>query len=239
VELAAHLLRKYQFTTTDLYRHYDITGKDCPKMMLEDAPWQAFKQAVERAMSDDPRPPFARGRVTAPDLNVRTGAGTQFTAVERLKFGTLVYPLEESNGWYRIDTNRWVSKNFVEINYNTWLGRVNSRTGANIRSGPGANFPVMDALANGGMTDVSDESGEWLRIGADRWVHKNLIQQVDVRQGRVSGTEDLNVRVGPGTDFRIARRIGNEQSVRILNEQDGWYQLGVSEWAFGKFIKIG
>lgn len=239
VELAAHLLRKYQFTITDLYRHHDITGKDCPKMMLEDAPWQAFKRAVEAEMSDDPRPPFAQGRVTSSELNVRSGAGVQFAPIDRLKFGAVLYVTEEQNGWYRIGLNRWVSKNFVEITYNTWLGRIDSRTGANVRSGPGANFPVMDALANDALTDISAQNGDWMRIAEDRWIHKNLIKPVTVRRGLVTGTEDLNVRTGPGTDFRIVRRVPRQQSLRILNEQDGWYQLGVSEWVFGKFVKIG
>lgn len=38
VELAAHLLNKYNFTVNDLYRHYDITGKLCPMMMIDEAP---------------------------------------------------------------------------------------------------------------------------------------------------------------------------------------------------------
>ena len=36
VELAQYLLNKYNFTINELYRHYDITGKLCPKMMIEE-----------------------------------------------------------------------------------------------------------------------------------------------------------------------------------------------------------
>jgi uncharacterized protein YraI len=238
VELAAKLLRKYQFTTTDLYRHHDITGKDCPKMMIEEAPWQAFKRAVEQAMADDPQPPFAQGRVTPPELNVRTGAAITFPVVERIKQGSTVFLWEELNGWYRIGTNRWVSKNYIETVHSTWLGRIDSRTGANVRGGAGSNFPVMDAYANAALVDIIGQKGEWLQIGEGEWIYKDLIKPVAVRAGEVFGTEDLNVRVGPGTDSRIARRIRKGQRVRVLDEQDGWFRLGVSEWVFGKFIKI-
>jgi N-acetylmuramoyl-L-alanine amidase len=238
VELAAQLLRKYQFTVSDLYRHHDITGKDCPKMMIEDAPWQAFKRAVEQAMLNDPAPPFAQGSVTSPELNVRAGGGPGFPVLERLRQGTLVHLFEEINGWYRIGTGKWVSKNFIQIVHQTWLGRINSRTGANVRSGAGSNFPVMDSLPNTALVHIIGVKDDWMMVGSGRWVHKNLIERVNVRFGTVTGTEDLNIRVGPGTDFRITRRIPKGARVRILDEQDGWYRLSVSEWVFGKFIGL-
>jgi len=95
----------------------------------------------------------------------------------------------------------------------------------------------MDAYANAALVHVIGLQGDWLQIGAGRWIHQSLIKVVPVRFGEVSGTEDLNIRVGPGTDFRIARRIAKGQRVRIIDEQNGWLRLGVSEWVFGKFIQ--
>lgn len=43
VELARSLMAKYDLTTDDIYRHYDITGKDCPKFFLDDRIWEIFK----------------------------------------------------------------------------------------------------------------------------------------------------------------------------------------------------
>ncbi len=50
IELAAHLLKKHSLTIDNLYRHYDITGKNCPKMMLEEEPWSEFKMGVAREL---------------------------------------------------------------------------------------------------------------------------------------------------------------------------------------------
>jgi N-acetylmuramoyl-L-alanine amidase len=47
IQLAAKLLTKYSFTTNDLYRHFDITGKDCPQMLLSESTWNKFKAALE------------------------------------------------------------------------------------------------------------------------------------------------------------------------------------------------
>lgn len=50
VELAAYLLRKHNLTADSLYRHFDITGKECPKMMLEEKAWNAFKVKITNEM---------------------------------------------------------------------------------------------------------------------------------------------------------------------------------------------
>lgn len=238
VDLAAHLLHKYQFSTTDLYRHLDITGKACPQMMLQDAPWNAFKQDVGRALAAIPAARTAQGQVTAPELNVRSGPGTSFPVLEKLKQLQAVDVFEEQNGWLRIGAGRWVSKNFIKIVFQTWLGRVDERTGANIRTGAGSTFPVVDALANTALIDIIGQSGEWLQVGSNRWLHQKLVKPAAVRYGTVIGTSDLNVRIGPGTDNKIARTIPAGARVRVLDEQDGWYRLGVSEWVFGKFVEI-
>lgn len=237
-ELAAHLLHKYQFSLTDLYRHLDITGKACPQMMLTDAPWAAFKREVGRYLAALPDARLAQGRVTASELNVRGGPGTTFSVLTKLAQNQLVDIFEEQNGWLRIGVGRWVSKSFVQTVFQTWLGRIESRTGANVRTGPGTTFPVADAYANGGLLDIIGQTGEWLQIGTNRWAHQSLVLPVAVRYGTVTGTNELNVRVGPDTASRVARAIPQGARVRILDEQDGWYRLGVSEWVFGKFVAV-
>jgi len=46
ISLAAYLLKNHGVTVDNLFRHYDITGKECPRMMLEEKPWNEFKAAV-------------------------------------------------------------------------------------------------------------------------------------------------------------------------------------------------
>lgn len=43
-------------------------------------------------------------RVTASALNVRSGPGTDYEKTDKLSAGTVVEVLEESNGWYKIDS---------------------------------------------------------------------------------------------------------------------------------------
>ena len=53
VELTSFLLKKYKLSIDDLYRHYDITGKDCPKMMINATDWLKFKRRVIEEMRED------------------------------------------------------------------------------------------------------------------------------------------------------------------------------------------
>ena len=46
-ELCAMLLKKYKLTVNDLIRHYDVTGKNCPKYFVEhEDAWNQFKADV-------------------------------------------------------------------------------------------------------------------------------------------------------------------------------------------------
>lgn len=238
VALAAHLLRKYRFTITDLYRHHDITGKDCPKMMLTASAWSKFKTDVAKAMSDDPKPRIAQGRVIAGELNVRTGPGVDNPVVGKLRQGDLADIFEEKNGWLRLGERRWASRNFIETIFHTRLGRVQERTGANVRSGPGTNFPVVDALPNLAFADVIGQQDKWYELGPKRWVHSSLLDFVTIRRGAVAGTDSLNVRSGPGTGFPIVRRFARGASLQIFDEQDGWLLVGNSEWVYKGFVVI-
>ena len=60
---------------------------------------------------------FRTGVVTANRVNIRGGAGSNFTALGQLKKGDRIKVLEKSDGWYRIQpvegTYGWVSKQFL------------------------------------------------------------------------------------------------------------------------------
>ena len=51
VKLTAWLCKKYGLTEEDLIRHYDITGKNCPKYFVENEDaWDEFKSDVGKAI---------------------------------------------------------------------------------------------------------------------------------------------------------------------------------------------
>ena len=47
VQLVAWLSQKFGLDTDDIIRHYDVTGKDCPKYFVENVEaWEQFKKDV-------------------------------------------------------------------------------------------------------------------------------------------------------------------------------------------------
>lgn len=52
VQVVAHLCNKFKLTSKRVYRHYDITGKNCPAPWVKDASlFQAFKTNVDEILS--------------------------------------------------------------------------------------------------------------------------------------------------------------------------------------------
>lgn len=114
--LAAMLLLKHELGIHDLYRHYDITGKDCPKMMLTDAAWDAFKTVVAAEFMRITQAGYQVGRVNVDDLNVRAGAGATHEPLFKLGTDERVLVYEKSAGnWARIGENQWVNAKYLDI----------------------------------------------------------------------------------------------------------------------------
>lgn len=54
VELVAFLCGKFDLTTEDVIRHYDVTGKECPKYFVDhEDEWQAFKENVAKYIQEN------------------------------------------------------------------------------------------------------------------------------------------------------------------------------------------
>lgn len=54
VQLTAWLCEKFGLTEEDVIRHYDITGKNCPKYFVEDeGAWEQFKEDVKIVLEEN------------------------------------------------------------------------------------------------------------------------------------------------------------------------------------------
>lgn len=119
VGLTAELMQKYP--TAGLYRHYDITGKACPKPLLQSSKWKDFWMAVwqRSEMLEKISTPAV---VASPDgiLNVRTGPASTCPIQYTLLNGERVLVYDRIGNWSMIGNYRWVN--------NTYLQPVNPST---------------------------------------------------------------------------------------------------------------
>ena len=145
-ELCAMLLKKYNLTTDDLIRHFDITQKTCPlhwtptkyqSEAVATARWNRFKQDVQTVMNGgkvtknntvDITNASIKGNITKPIGNPSTSTTTS----------TLPYKVKV------IDTDK---------------------AGLNVRSGSGVNYPVVTTVKYGEVYTVVAET----KVGGSTW----------------------------------------------------------------------
>jgi N-acetylmuramoyl-L-alanine amidase CwlA len=54
VRLVAYLMGRFSLSTDDVIRHYDVTGKNCPKYFVENPDaWKEFKKDVNQFILDN------------------------------------------------------------------------------------------------------------------------------------------------------------------------------------------
>ena len=85
VELCAYLCKKYGLSADDVIRHYDVTGKDCPRYFVqnEDA-WEQFKEErVRAALSETSETPKQMYYVQVGAFSSKANAEKYLEAVKK------------------------------------------------------------------------------------------------------------------------------------------------------------
>lgn len=144
-ELCAMLLKKFNLTTNDLIRHYQITGKQCPihwcptkyqSEAVATARWNRFKQDVQTVIDG--------GKVTKNNTVDITEASVKGNIAKPIgnppspTTSTLPYKVKV------IDTDK---------------------AGLNVRSGSGVNNPIVTTIKYGEVYTVVDE----VKVGGSTW----------------------------------------------------------------------
>jgi len=97
---------------------------------------------------------------------------------------------------------------------------------ANVRSGPGTNYEVLWSVGKYYPVDIVEASGDWREIrdfeGDVGWIHHSLLKEVPA----VIVKGDLvNVREGPGTDFKVQFQAESGVSLKVLGRKDKWLRV--------------
>ena len=113
-----------------------------------------------------------------------------------------------------------------------WIGTASAKRlsvafdKANVRSGPGTDHEILWTAAKYYPVDIIKQSGSWYRIsdfeGDAGWIHKSLLKKISAVI--VRGTI-VNVREGPGTDFRVLFQAEKGVSFKLLKRQKKWLKV--------------
>ena len=115
--------------------------------------------------------------VTASSLNVRSGAGTNYSVIGNLKKGASATVVSNSNGWSKIKYGSgygYISSQYTSGSKpsggDTSTPSVSGKTmycnvsGLNVRSGKGTSYSVIGSLSHGQSATVVDTSDSWYKI---------------------------------------------------------------------------
>lgn len=239
VALAQQLLNKYNFTVFQLYRHYDITGKDCPRMLIDEQAWQAFRSDVNKGVNLPVADIVKQAIVNVNDLNVRTGNGSDYPIVEKLPINHEVNVYDRIGDWFRIGDEKWIHSHYVNMKFGGKTAIIDiDSSHLNVRSGPGSSHDVIGKLSDGDTVQVVGKQGSWIKLGGgERWVHGKYVKFQESRRGYVT-TDRLAVRSGPGTNFDKIKRLTKGDVVNILDEDGVWLMVGNDEWTHGNYVEV-
>lgn len=112
IELVKELMKKYNIPSSNVIRHYDVTGKTCPEPYVRNpAAWASFKARLGANT-------VTTGylvKIAVDALNVRDGAGITYkinTVVKKNEVYTIV---KESNGWGKLKSGAgWIKLSYTD-----------------------------------------------------------------------------------------------------------------------------
>lgn len=123
------------------------------------------------------------GFVTADNLNLRTGAGTNYGVIKVLSKDTKVTVTEKLSGWYKISVNGtsgYVSSQYISLgnenesnNNNSNNNQLNGKGGTvtvdslNLRSGAGTNYNILKKLSKGSKVTIIETLNGWYKVNAN------------------------------------------------------------------------
>ena len=107
---------------------------------------------------------------TAASLNLRSGPGTNYSVVGKLKANAQVKYLGSSGSWAKIEYNGTTAYAFAQylksVGSTTGSDKLYATTGVNVRSGPGTSPPYskLGTLAKDQQVIKLGSSGKWIKI---------------------------------------------------------------------------
>ena len=184
-------------------------------------------------------------------LNIRSGAGTNYSVIGSLSNKSKVEIVETSGNWYKIKYGNgygYVSKDYVTVSSssNNSNGGNNTVTTAqsgtikvngslNVRSGAGTSHSVIGSLSNKSKVEIVETSGNWYKIkygSGYGYVSKDyvIISTRSIEENKVlregtAVTLSLKVRGKSSYESTVMGTIAMGEKVSILEDQGEWSKI--------------
>lgn len=199
-------------------------------------------------------------KVTATNLNMRTGPSTSYKKVGYIKPGTYTIVLT-NNGWGKVsETSYWICLKYTTTvsstpssgSTGTTAGTTTppassapstpatlyqvkvTATSLHMRTGPGTSYSSKGKLKNGTVVDIKDTKNGWGQLSSNSyWIKLSYTVPTSGEYNVKVSAKDLNMRSGPGTNYAKKGKIAPGVHT-ICQTSGGWGKLKAN----GYWIKL-
>lgn len=106
VSLTKYYMKKYNIPASNVYRHWDVNGKDCPSPWAgkDNAEWKAFKKAIGGSTSKPSASKKVYGKVSTKKdpLRMRSKATLTSKTICNIPKGAKVEILSKGKSWHKV-----------------------------------------------------------------------------------------------------------------------------------------
>ena len=191
-------------------------------------------------------------------LNVRSGAGTNYSVLGSLSNGAKVEIVGTSGSWYKIKYGSgygYVSKDYVTVSSSnnnsssnnttttpstsTTTGIIKVNDALNVRSGAGTSYSVIGSLKNGATIEIVETVNSWYKIKFNNgygYVSKDYVvlqnrsiaENVAMKEGTVV-TVALKVRESNNFESDIIGTIAMGEKISVLEDNGEWSKISYKQ----------
>lgn len=188
IALVKYLVQTTGISVEGVIRHYDATGKHCPRNMMDDPSlWEDFKAQIgnnDAPIHSSEGKKTARGLVVTerePLLIRDAPNGNRVASMPRWAEMDI---LERGGEWHKVKyegVTGYSAAKYISVIGETIYVAECTGNGVRMRATPEFGDNIMRVLNKGNLFDVLGVSGEWTHIiveGKEGYIHSNYVQRV-------------------------------------------------------------
>ncbi|MDY4575420.1 MAG: SH3 domain-containing protein [Intestinibacter sp.] len=198
--------------------------------------WVYSSYIKKSGSTSDNSTTYDTGVVNVSYVNVRSGAGNQYSVKTVASYGTKVTLLNKSGGWCNVKlsngTTGWIYQKYIDFGknsetnnnnnntsneFNSCNGKVTCYANLNVRSGPSTSYSIKTKLTYGQVVKLIDKSNGWYKVslsnGITGWVKDDYIKIT---------TEDVTNTGGSGNNSTSYRSAVVNLAYSLLGTPYAW-----------------
>lgn len=255
IKLLAHLCKKYGLNQNDIIRHYDVTGKVCPKYYVEhqDA-FEQLKADVANKLGNNYTkqvvnvPPITSNsydtyRVCYNGTNIRRGASLNSAVAYQKNSDDIIYVVGSDNGFYKLSDGNYIRMGYaykVSTGVQTGSNYRVLYNGTNIRTAPTLKASVAYQKNSGNIVTVVGTSGDFYKLSDGNYLRIGYAEAIN-RNDNISNTtkyrvnaEYPNIRARANLNSKVVRLAKKGEIINVIGSENGFLKL-----SDGTYLKEG